>query len=160
MAASNHRDEQRIEIIARGVLIGPRGVLLCRPSSGGYCYLPGGHIEFGETAHTALEREIMEELGMKAKADRFLGAIECAFSQRHGSGERRHHEINLVYALSSSLITRRANLTSAEPDIEFFWHSAHALAEVNLLPRQLRLLVPRWSIGKVEPWASEFPTAK
>ena len=57
-----------IEIIARGVLIGPRGVMLCRPSSGGYSYLPGGHVECGEAASAALERESHEGLGTTARA--------------------------------------------------------------------------------------------
>ena len=145
-----------IEIIARGVLIGPRGVMLCRPSSGGYAYLPGGHVEFGETAGAALEREILEELGMKARAERYLGAIESSFVQGQGTSERRHHEINLVFQLSSSVIARRARLEAAEEGIEFFWNPTHNLGEVNLLPKPLRLLIPRWSIGKIEPWASDM----
>lgn len=156
-SAHPHAD-RAVEIIARGVLIGPRGVLLCRPTQGGYSYLPGGHVEFGESAAAALEREIHEELGLKAQAERFLGALECAFTQVHAGGERVHHELNLVFQLSSSAITRRASLDTADPteDIVFFWSPAHALTETNLLPKALRLLIPRWSIGKIEPWASEM----
>lgn len=154
------KDDTSIEVIARGVLIGPRGVMLCRPAGGGYAYLPGGHVEFGESAGMALEREIGEEMGVKAKAERFLGALECVFVQRHPTGERKHHELNLVFELTSGVISRRVRLSSAEADIEFFWHPTHALAEVNLLPRQLRTLIPRWSIGKIEPWATEVARNK
>ena len=156
MSSSSAAQGTHIEIIARGVLIGPRGILLCRPASGGYAYLPGGHVEFGEAAGAALEREILEELGMKARTERFLGALEASFAQGQGSNERKHHELNLVFQLSSSVIARRARLEAIEDGIEFFWSPAHSLAEVNLLPKQLRLLVPRWSIGKIEPWASEM----
>ena len=156
MSKSNATEASPIEIIARGVLIGPRGVMLCRPSSGGYAYLPGGHVEFGETAGAALEREVLEELGMKAKAERYLGTLESSFVQRQGATERRHHEINLVFQLSSSVIARRARLEAVEEGIEFFWNPTHNLAEVNLLPKPLRLLIPRWSIGKIEPWASDM----
>lgn len=158
MTSHQLHEDRAVEIIARGVLIGPRGVLLCRPTRGGYSYLPGGHVEFGESAAAALEREFQEELGMKARAERFLGALECSFTQPHGSGERVHHELNLVFQVSSSAIARRANLATADPteDIVFGWSPAHALGDANLLPKALRLLIPRWSIGKIEPWASEM----
>lgn len=93
---------------------------------------------------------------MKARAERYLGALESSFVQRQGSTERPHHEINLVFQLSSAMIARRARLEAAEEGIEFFWNPTHNLAEVNLLPKPLRLLIPRWSIGKIEPWASDM----
>jgi hypothetical protein len=85
-----------------------------------------------------------------------LGVVESSFAQGQGTSERRHHEINLVFQLSSSLIARRARLDAIEEGIEFFWSPTHTLAEVNLLPKPLRLLIPRWSIGKIEPWASDM----
>src|SRR5262249_44925533 len=39
-----------IEVIARGVIRRGRFVLACRNVKKGYVYLPGGHVEFGETA--------------------------------------------------------------------------------------------------------------
>ena len=70
-----------IENIARGVCISDGHVLLCRPKGGAYSYLPGGHIEFGETGREALVREIREELGVEASAGRFLGVVENSFMQ-------------------------------------------------------------------------------
>ena len=45
-----------IETIARGVCIVDGKILLCRAKGGKSTYLPGGHIEFGETGREALVR--------------------------------------------------------------------------------------------------------
>ena len=85
-----------IETIARGVCIQSGKVLLCRAKGGATTYLPGGHIEFGETGRQALVREIKEEMDVDATAGVFLGVVENQFRQ-HG---KPHAEINLVYRLT------------------------------------------------------------
>ena len=141
-----------IELIARGLLIGPHGVLLCRNVGMTYTYLPGGHVEFGESAAEAAVREIAEELGMKAAAGRFYGAIESSFVQ----AGTLHHELSLFFELNSNAIARRARLASAESRLEFIWQPIHALAEVNLLPKPLIKLVPQWTRGRNAPFTSDM----
>src|SRR6478609_6409404 len=56
--------------IAVGVLVGPRGVLMCRRVPTAKWYpgkwdFPGGHIEDGETAGEALARELLEEVAVR-----------------------------------------------------------------------------------------------
>ena len=82
-----------IETIARGVCVRDGKLLLCRAKGGSSTYLPGGHIEFGETGRQALVREVKEELGVESSTGAFLGVVENAFLQ-HG---KPHAEINLVY---------------------------------------------------------------
>jgi DNA modification methylase/8-oxo-dGTP pyrophosphatase MutT (NUDIX family) len=141
-----------IELIARGLLIGPRGALLCRNVGMTYTYLPGGHVEFGETAAAALERELTEELGMRVTAERFLGAIESAFEQNG----QRHHEVSLVFEMNAAAVARRATFTPAESHLEFLWQPIHLLAEANLLPPPLRALIPEWTRGRQVPFASDI----
>ena len=141
-----------IELIARGVLIGPHGLLLCRVIGKDHTFLPGGHIEFGESASSALTRELKEEIGMKIDVGNFLGALEHKFGQ---SGEK-HHEINLVFLMSAPAIERRAKVAAVEKHIEFVWQSINMLTEVNLLPKALRLLIPQWTRGKQAPWSSDL----
>lgn len=123
-----------IETIARGVCVRDGKLLLCRAKGGKTTYLPGGHIEFGETGRDALVREMKEETGLAASTGRFLGAVENSFLQ-HGSP---HAEINLVYELL--LDDPSAEVTAREDWIEFLWCGLDALAEANLLPEAFRRL--------------------
>jgi len=117
-----------IEIIARGVCRRDGCVLLCRGKGASSTYLPGGHVEFGETAREALVREMREETRLSTRAGRFLGVVENAFLQ-HG---RPHCEVNLVYELA--LDDPNTSVTAAESWISFEWCAVDALAEANILP--------------------------
>ena len=123
-----------IETIARGVAVSDGRLLLCRARGGATSYLPGGHIEFGETGREALVREIREELGVAARAGRFLGVVENSFLQ-HG---RPHAEINLVYELIFD--SPPGEPKSAESWIEFEWRELAHLDDAGLLPEAFRRL--------------------
>jgi 8-oxo-dGTP pyrophosphatase MutT (NUDIX family) len=88
------RDSQ-IEVMARGVCVRDRHLLVCHTRGAKNTYLPGGHVEFRESAPDALEREIREELGLSSRVRGFLGAIEHEYRQKG----RIHCEINLVFFL-------------------------------------------------------------
>ena len=121
-----------IETIARGVCVRDGKLLLCRAKGGNYTYLPGGHIELGETGRQALVREVREELGVSSEAGAFLGVVESSFLQ-HG---KPHSEINLVYELDIGL----EEVSSREDWIEFEWCILEELDEANLLPAAFRAL--------------------
>ena len=126
-----------IETIARGVCVRDGKLLLCRAKGGSSTYLPGGHIEFGETGRQALVREVKEELGVESSTGQFLGVVENSFLQ-HG---KPHAEINLVYELK--LGTGNGELpplNSQEDWIEFEWCDLNRLDEANLLPPVFRSL--------------------
>ena len=121
-----------IETIARGVCIRDGRLLLCRAKGGATTYLPGGHIEFGETGRQALVREVKEELGVESATGAFLGVVENSFLQ-HG---KPHAEINLVYELEMDDCGAKSN----EDWIEFEWCSLDMLEAANLLPEAFRSL--------------------
>ena len=121
-----------IETIARGVCIRDGKILLCRAKGGSSTYLPGGHIEFGETGRQALRREILEEIGAEASVGRFIGVVENAFMQ-HG---KPHAEINLVYEFDMDA----ESVFAKEDWIEFEWRDIGGLADANLLPEAFRRL--------------------
>ena len=128
-----------IETIARGVCIADGHLLLCRAKQGATSYLPGGHIEFGETGRQALVREVREELGVASETGAFLGCLENAFLQ-HG---KPHAEINLVYELRvPALRDERTGALLApvaqEDWIAFEWRPLSELDD--LLPAAFRVL--------------------
>lgn len=119
-----------IETIARGICVREGKVLLCRAKGGASTYLPGGHIEFGETGREALVREIREELGVESEAADFLGVVENSFLQQG----KPHAEINLLYRLRflGSVPTE-----SKEDWIEFEWVDVDRIETANLLPAEM-----------------------
>ena len=121
-----------IETIARGVCVRDGKLLVCRAKGAKSCYLPGGHIEFGETGRQALVREMKEETGLRATTGDFLGVVENSFEQ-HG---RPHAEINLVYAMSIAA----DEVDSREDWISFEWVPLAELAAANLLPVEFQKL--------------------
>jgi len=71
----------RIETIARGLWRQGDRVLLCRDLAHGHAYLPGGHVETGETAAEAVRREIEEECGAHVTVGPPLLCWEALFEQ-------------------------------------------------------------------------------
>lgn len=137
MEAPGEYELAGIETIARGVAVADGRLLVCRARGSATCYLPGGHIEFGETGREALVREVREELGATASTGRFLGVIENNFLQ-HG---KPHAEINLVYELTLDGVRPTDGVVPACEDwIEFEWIRLADLAKARLLPETLNRL--------------------
>ncbi|HRR34684.1 MAG TPA: NUDIX domain-containing protein [Kiritimatiellia bacterium] len=129
-----------VEVIARGVCVVDGHILLCHGKRSTLTYLPGGHIEFRETARQALEREIAEELGRASTADRFLGCCEHAFLQ---NGEP-HAEINLVFELAIPGLTPGEPVPAAEDWIGFRWQPLTELHAARLEPAPLCHVLADW----------------
>ena len=125
-----------IESIARGVCVRNGKLLLCRAKGGKSTYLPGGHIEFGETGRAALVREMKEELGVDSSTGVFLGALENSFLQNG----KPHAEINLIYELKLAEGVEVESMKSQEDWIEFIWQDLNDLESANLLPEAFRAL--------------------
>lgn len=129
-----------IELVVRGVLVKDGHVLLVHSKKARNTYLPGGHIEFGESAVAALKREIREELGFRAKITDFLGFVEHGWT----CAGIRSQEINLIFRMEFECPASGAKLRSREKKIEFRWQRLSELKASRLEPRVLRDLLPRW----------------
>ncbi len=136
--------------IARGLCVANDCVLLAKDVNATNTFLPGGHIEFGENAMDALEREILEEIGVVAHARGFVGAVEHFYE----SGGAENHEINLVFAFESKeLADPNVDPLSKESHLVFFWCPKTDLDQHNLLPSALLEIIDNSS----QHWASTIP---
>lgn len=124
-----------IEIVVRGVCISNARLLVCRNVARGNVYLPGGHVEWGETSPAALSREWREELGCDCTPGRFLGILE----QRYGDT----CELGLYFLCTSPSLEATAPTPppSSEPHIAFDWLPLADLPTSPLLPADLRTLL-------------------
>jgi len=144
-----------VEIIVRGVLVRDRHVLLCRKKKRKNYFLPGGHIEFKESAARALQREIEEETGLISTVGRFLGATEHTFRRK---GERLC-EINLVFEFDIRGARASRPVTSAEHLLEFIWLPLDHLSQSRIEPQTLIKDLPDWlKNARSSRWGSSYKT--
>jgi 8-oxo-dGTP pyrophosphatase MutT (NUDIX family) len=132
--------KKHVEIIARGVCVKDGKILLCFGRKSGIAYLPGGHIDFGESGTQALEREISEEMGLASKAGQFLGCCEHSFVQEGVP----HAEVNLVYELDVPELDPAVEPQAVEEWIGFMWHPLETLAEARFEPAALAPRIAEW----------------
>jgi 8-oxo-dGTP diphosphatase len=138
--------EKNFEICVRAVIRRGGKVLVCRRKGKEYYFFPGGHVDFGEPAKKALERELREELDLTIKNTSFMGTVENVF---HQDGEV-HHEVNLVFQVDAE----NAADKSQEDHLDFFFLDMEEFSEKNVLPLVLRDNVVRWLDNEETFWAS------
>ncbi|RKN71214.1 NUDIX domain-containing protein [Paenibacillus ginsengarvi] len=124
--------------IARAVVVSDGQILIAR-MKGAHSFLPGGGVEHGEGAVTALKRELREELGVTAvEVVRFLGVVE--FGLEH----KQYHEINHVFEVRCEELRGGTNPKSQESHLEFYWTqpTAEKLKEHDVLPYLVQEMIP------------------
>ncbi|MCX7591424.1 MAG: NUDIX domain-containing protein [Kiritimatiellae bacterium] len=146
---------REIEVIVRGVCVKDGKLLVCQSVGQSNTFLPGGHVGFLEKAADGLEREIREEMGLKAVCGRFFGAVEHTFLQEGV----RHCEVNLVFELDIPSLSGATVPGSCERKISFMWVEIEHLGASDLEPAPLRRLIPLWlSCGDgTDRWGSTYP---
>lgn len=134
------QEKKEIEIIARGVCVQDGKLLVCRSVRHGHHYLPGGHVEWGETSPQALQREWIEELKVPCHVGDFLGLLEQTYELRG----KVVAEISLVFAVECPDLTPAAAETAEPDNIDFSWIPLSSLNDFPLMPEKIRQAIPGW----------------
>jgi 8-oxo-dGTP diphosphatase len=142
----------RFRHIARALIIDGNHILIAR-MKGAHSFLPGGGVELGEGAQTALKRELEEELGVAScEIVRFLGVVEF------GLEEKNYHEINHLFEVRSKELTADVTPVSLEAHLEFYWlePTLDNLRKNNVLPYLVQEMIPQVLDGNRPLWVSNM----
>ena len=139
-----------IETISRVLTLKDGKLLLCKALKGGHYYLPGGHVEFGENAEEALQREMIEECGVSLNDIHFIGVFENKW------GEPFHHEYNLLYTAD----IESTDVLSKEEHIAFEWVEILKLSEITFYPKEFMDRIAQWAGDKKDIYFSTIAKSK
>ncbi|KKQ21741.1 MAG: NUDIX hydrolase [Candidatus Wolfebacteria bacterium GW2011_GWC1_37_10] len=131
--------KSHIHSIARGLLVSGEEIILCRVRDAKWFFLPGGHIEDGESARATLLRELREEIGTSDyKITSFVGICENIFPLEDNVSQ---HEINIIFKVD---VPQEVQMNNKEDHIEFVNISVNDLKNYKILPAALKDGVLEW----------------
>ncbi len=123
--------ENTIELIVRLIIKKDDKFLLCKNLKEGHYFLPGGHVEFGDTLEETIYKEMSEELALN-KEDvsniSFKKYIENSYEHKG----QRHCEINMVFTAE---LKDGIEIKSQENHIDFEWIGESEISNVILFPK-------------------------
>ncbi|WP_407540179.1 NUDIX domain-containing protein [Deinococcus radiomollis] len=122
-----------IQNVVRGVFIKGDKVLVARATPD-LVFLPGGHLEEGETAAACLTRECLEEFGEHVTVGRLLGVVES----RYRDGGQSIQQLDL---LLEARLPHSPTVQSREVHLTFAWVGMDELEALNLCPAASRAIV-------------------
>ncbi len=106
-----------------------------------YCFVPGGRVEYGESAAEALARELYEELGEGVDVGRLVLVTDNFFEH----GDERFQEVALYFLVAlapgSKILGRDGVFEGAEPGTKFRWIRVDEAEQAVLFPELLRARV-------------------
>lgn len=142
----------KIETLARGVLVDGRGrILLCRDLRRDYLYLPGGHVEPGETAASALLRELAEETDLPT-ARLAVGGLGLVAEQLFEQRGTRRHEYSLVFHVEHTGGSWPESVESRERRLGFEWVERAALVDADVRPTAVKAWLVAGGRGSGAEW--------
>ena len=130
---------KNVEQIARAMIVKDGQILAAHRINAGNIFLPGGHIENGESPEEAIRRELNEELGLACKPGKFRNLVPHSYREK----KTAHREVNYLYETELSGLAAGSDPESKETHLEFFWvkNDIRELKKMNLKPALLRKLV-------------------
>ncbi len=138
--------KDKIHVLSRAVVRDQDHLLLCKtldlPKT--FYFLPGGHVEHGESVQETVLRELQEEAGAQdCTIKGLLGCLEYSFEPGHSS-ICHNHEYNFVFDVTSPSLKKHNPIPRLEDHIELLWLPLADLSTVDFRPEPLQNLLPKW----------------
>ncbi len=141
--------EKCFEIIARVLVVKNGKILVCQAKERDYYFLPGGHVEIGETSKEAIKREMKEERGSRLEDVSFIGVVENVFEER----SKEHYEINIVFRAEEKKSSKSES--SKESHILFKFLDVKDFKKCDLRPLVLKKSILKYLQERDIFWAAE-----
>lgn len=134
-----------IHVTSRAVIIDEGYILLCKTSDleNNFYYLPGGHVENGESAEKTIIREIIEEAGANCIIKRLLGILEHSFKPGENS-ICHNHEYNFIFEITAEDLKIKNPNLQLEDKFKLEWINLEKIMEIDLKPKSLKNLISDW----------------
>jgi len=133
------KNDANIHPLSRALLFQDDNIVLCKPRNDNWFFLPGGHIESGESAKTALLRELNEEIGSGSyEIKKLIGICENSFILKEDIWQQ---EINLIF---EAKIPSNFEIKSQENHLEFMSLKIEDFKHCNFRPAQLKEGLINW----------------
>ena len=121
-----------------GIAVHNERLLVERAVRKGFCFVPGGRVNYGENAAEALAREVREEFGEEATIGRLVLVTDNLFEL-----DGMHYQEAALYFLiefspGSTVLDRDGPFEGTEPGTVFQWIPLDEVEQANLLPVFLR----------------------
>lgn len=132
------REDKKFNFRSVAILVHEDKILLHRVRDNPYWSLPGGRVEFMESAAISAVREMKEELEVDCTVIRPLWVMENFFN----SFGYNFHEIAFYFLMTvpQELLAKGADFETydGKSKLTFMWHSIKELPKVELYPEFLR----------------------
>ena len=135
-----------IHTLSRAVITEEGHILLCKTLDVDppFYFLPGGHVEYAESAQETLLRELEEEGGLDASIEGFIGCFEHYFEP--GTSSLCHnHEYNLLFRAKPHNLHSPENPPQKEEHIKLLWVPINTLNKIDFRPHFLRDIIIEWA---------------
>lgn len=129
-----------------GVVVHEDRILIVKISPYEFWLLPGGRVEYLETSKEALQREILEELGVSCE----IGTLRWVVEDLYPFEGEQTHELcfyyNIAFPSDSQIVHHTVPWTVEEPAKEcesaktltFYWLPLKELSSTSLIPSYIK----------------------